>query len=84
MCSSFSGVVLLLKRVLNAPYLAVVFLTRDVSSLFDFPSPWIGFVGERERERETTEEDGRFGVPWTLGGVRFVSKSWIKDKNETL
>jgi hypothetical protein len=56
---SFSGVVLLLKRVLNAPYLAVVFLTRDVSSLFDFPSPWIGFVGERERERERNDRRGR-------------------------
>ena len=56
---------------------------RFLTFRFPFSVDWIR-RRERERERETTEEDGRFGVPWTLGGVRFVSKSWIKDKNETL
>lgn len=46
-----------IKRVLNALYLAVVFLTR-LFLTFRFPfAKWIGFVGERERERETTEEE---------------------------
>ena len=60
-CSSFSSVSFsFYKESFECSfYLAVVFLTRDVSSLFDFPSPWIGFVGERERERERNDRRGR-------------------------
>ena len=60
-CSSFSSVSFSFYKESfeRSFYLAVVFLTRDVSSLFDFPSPWIGFVGERERERERNDRRGR-------------------------
>jgi hypothetical protein len=67
----FQCVVLLLKRVLNALYLVVVFLTRlFLTFRFPFSVDWI-HLGERERERND-DRRGRFGVPNTLGGFRFV------------
>jgi hypothetical protein len=92
----FQCVVLLLKRVLNALYLVVVFLTR-LFLTFRFPFS-VDWIRRRERERETTEEDVL--VCPILSGAFDSSKSWInkrdslpfenatnlevRDKNETL